>query len=102
MRWHGIVRGILALFVAVPAIAMPAGSALARVPVFFALRLRADQLVSGVSMSLLGLAITGFLDVDTYGTQGTPDSIPRAPDVKLPGIKDIPFVGDVIGQMNVL
>jgi simple sugar transport system permease protein len=76
--------------------------ALALVHALFAITLRADQIVSGFAMSLLGLGITGFLYVDTYGTEGTPDNIPRAPDVKLPGIKDIPFVGDVIGQMNIL
>jgi len=83
-------------------IGMLAGMALALVHAVFAITLRADQIVSGFSMNLLGLGITGFLYVDIYGTQGTPDNIPRAPDVKLPGIKDIGFVGDVIGQMNVL
>jgi ABC-type uncharacterized transport system permease subunit len=83
-------------------IAMAAGVALALVHAVFAVTLRADQIVSGFSMNLLGLGITGYLYVDIYGTQGTPDNIPRTPDVKLPGIKDIPFVGDVIGQMNIL
>jgi simple sugar transport system permease protein len=40
--------------------------------------------------------------VDIYGTEGTPENLPAVPDITLPGIEDIPFVGDVIGQMNLL
>jgi simple sugar transport system permease protein len=83
-------------------IGMASGVLLALVHAVFAVTLRADQIVSGFSMNLLALGITGFFYIDHYGTQGTPDNVPRAPDVKLPGIKDIPFVGDVIGQMNIL
>jgi simple sugar transport system permease protein len=83
-------------------IGMASGVLLALVHAVFAVTLRADQIVSGFSMNLLALGITGFFYIDHYGTQGTPDNIARAPDVTLPGIKDIPFVGDVIGQMNIL
>jgi ABC-type uncharacterized transport system permease subunit len=83
-------------------IGMASGALLALVHAVFAISLRADQIVSGFSMNLLALGITGFFYVSHYGTEGTPDNIPRAPDVTLPGIKDIPFVGDVIGQMNIL
>src|SRR3954452_23352134 len=83
-------------------IAMGSGVLLALIHAVFAITLRADQIVSGFSMNLLALGITGFFYVNHYGTKGTPDNLPRAPDVSLPGIKDIPFVGDVIGQMNIL
>jgi ABC-type uncharacterized transport system permease subunit len=83
-------------------IGMASGMLLALVHAIFAVTLRADQIVSGFSMNLLAAGITGFFYIDHYGTQGTPDNIPRAPDIKLPGIKDIPFVGDVIGQLNIL
>jgi simple sugar transport system permease protein len=83
-------------------VGMAAGVALALLHALFAITLRADQIVSGFSMNLLALGITGFLYVNTYGTEGTPDNIPRAPDVTLPLIKDIPFVGDVIGTLSIL
>jgi general nucleoside transport system permease protein len=83
-------------------IGMFAGALLAMVHAVFAVTLRADQIVSGFSMNLLALGITGFFYVSIYGSEGTPEGIPRAPDVSLPLIKDIPFVGDVIGDMNIL
>ena len=37
----------------------------------------------------------------TTATQGTPDDLPRVPDVTLP-IKSIPFFGDALGKLNLL
>ena len=64
-------------------------------------RLRADQIVSGTALNLLALGITGYLYVEIYGDQGTPDDLPEVPDVHLP-IGWIPFIGDVFGQLNLL
>ena len=83
-------------------IGMVAGVLLALVHALFAVSLRADQIVSGFSMNLLAAGITGYFYVSIYGAEGTPEGIPRAPDVSLPLIEDIPFVGDVIGRMNIL
>jgi simple sugar transport system permease protein len=81
---------------------MAAGGVLALVHAAFAIHLRADQIVSGTAVNLLALGITGYIFVAHYGDQGTPDSIVRVPDVRLPLIEDIPFVGDAIGHLNLL
>src|SRR4051812_6061670 len=83
-------------------IGMASGVALALIHAVFAISLRADQIVSGFSMNLLALGITGYFYISHYGEQGTPDNLPRTPDVSLPGIKDIPFFGDIFGQLNIL
>ena len=81
---------------------MTAGGVLALVHAVFSIRLRADQIVSGTAINLLAVGITGYLFLDHYGDQGTPDNISRAPDVTLPLVKSIPFVGDAIGKANLL
>ncbi len=83
-------------------VAMVAGGALALVHAVFSVTLRADQIVGGVAINLLALGITGYLYVDHYGEQGTPDDVSRVPDITLPLIKDIPFVGDAIGKTNLM
>jgi simple sugar transport system permease protein len=83
-------------------VALVAGGALGLIHAIFAITLRADQIVSGTGLNFLALGLTGYMFVDIYGTQGTLDNLPAVPDITLPGIKDIPFVGDVIGQMNLL
>jgi len=83
-------------------IAMAAGGVLALVHAVFSVTLRADQIVGGVAINLLALGITGYLYVAHYGDQGTPDNVSRVPDVTLPVIKDIGFLGDAIGKTNLL
>jgi ABC-type uncharacterized transport system permease subunit len=83
-------------------VALLAGGALALIHAVFAISLRADQIVSGTALNFLALGLTGYMFVDIYGEQGTPENLPQVPDVTLPLIKDIPFVGDVIGEMNLL
>jgi ABC-type uncharacterized transport system permease subunit len=83
-------------------VAMAAGGLLAFIHAFFSINLRADQVVSGMALNFLALGLTGYIFIDHYGDQGTPDNIGRIPDVSLPGIKDISFVGDAIGKTSVL
>jgi ABC-type uncharacterized transport system permease subunit len=83
-------------------VAMLAGGLFALVHAFFSITLRADQIVGGVAINLLALGITGYLYVDHYGDQGTPDNVSRVPDVTLPVVKDIGFVGDAIGKTNLM
>ena len=83
-------------------IGMIAGLLLALLHALFSVTLRADQIVSGFAMTFLAAGITGFFYVSIYGSQGTPEGIPRAPDVTIPLLEDIPFVGDVLGRMNIL
>ena len=82
--------------------AMAAGGVLALVHAVFSITLRADQIVGGVAINFLALGITGYLFVDHYGDQGTPDNVSRVPDITLPGVKDVGFVGDAIGKTNLL
>jgi general nucleoside transport system permease protein len=83
-------------------VGMAAGGLLALVHAFFAIALRADQIVSGMALNFLALGITGYIFLDHYGDQGTPDSIPRVPDVSIPGIRSLDFFGDAIGKANLL
>ena len=82
-------------------IAIVAGAVTGGLHALFAVTLRADQIVSGTAINLLALGITGYLYVDIYGTDGTPDDLPQVPDITLP-IDDVPFFGDVFGQLNLL
>ena len=83
-------------------VAMVAGGVLAAVHAVASIHLRADQIVSGTAVNFIGLGVTGYLYRDIYGDQGTPSDLSRVPEVNLPLIKDIPFFGDVFGQLNLL
>jgi ABC-type uncharacterized transport system permease subunit len=83
-------------------IGVAAGAAMGLVHAFVSIQLRADQVVSGTAINILALGITGYVFIYHYGDQGTPNEISRVPNVSLPGIKDISFVGEAIGHANLL
>jgi simple sugar transport system permease protein len=82
-------------------LAMLAGGVFALVHAFFAITLRADQIVSGFAINFLALGITGYVFLHHYGDQGTPDNVASVPDVTLP-IDWIPFLGPALEKLNLL
>jgi ABC-type uncharacterized transport system permease subunit len=83
-------------------IAMGAGGFLALIYAFFAIHLRADQIVGGTAINFLSLGITGYLFIDIYGSNGTPD-LPNAeqiPDVTI--ARGNEFFAQAFGQLNLM
>jgi general nucleoside transport system permease protein len=89
-------------------IAMAAGGALALVHAFFAIHLRADQIVGGTAINFLALGITGYLYINVYGEEGTPTNLPAIPDVHIGWLRHVPphdvgsFLENSFGQMNLM
>ncbi len=79
-----------------------AGAIMASVHAFFAISLRADQIVGGTAINFLALGITGYLFIDIYGTEGTPTDTPSIPDVHLGFLERVPFFGDIFGDLNLM
>jgi ABC-type uncharacterized transport system permease subunit len=88
--WLGVLCGMLA------------GASLALVHAVVSIHLRADQIVSGTAVNFLALGITGYFFIEVYTDQGTPGDVDYTPEITIPGLSDIGFVGDAIGKMNVL
>jgi ABC-type uncharacterized transport system permease subunit len=89
-------------------IGIASGCALGLVHAFFAINLRADQIVGGTAINFLALGITGYLYNDIYGNNGTPDNLPAIPNVHLGFLSSIPphglgnFLGAVLGNLNLM
>ena len=79
-------------------IGMASGGLLALVHAFFAIHLRADQIVGGTAINFLALGITGYVFIDVYGDQGTPSEIPEIPDIDRGTIEEIPIVGEPLAD----
>ena len=82
--------------------AVLAGAVFALIHAFFAIHLRADQIVGGTAINFLALGVTGYLFIDIYGGEGTPPDVPDIPDVHLSFLKDWYFVGPILGQLNLM
>jgi ABC-type uncharacterized transport system permease subunit len=83
-------------------VGIAAGALMGLVHAWVSISLRADQVVSGTGVNILSLGITGYVFIYHYGDQGTPGGVSRVPNVTLPLVEDIPFIGEVIGSMNLL
>ncbi len=90
-------------------VAVASGGALALIYAFFAIHLRADQIVGGTAINFLALGITGYFFIRVYGTNGTPQESRRTiPDVNIPGLDHIPtkrlghFLDNGFGHLNLM
>jgi simple sugar transport system permease protein len=79
-----------------------AGGAFGLVHAFFAIHLRADQIVGGTAINFLALGLTGYLFIDIYGGEGTPPDVPKIPNVHLAFLEDWYFIGPIFGQLNLM
>ena len=78
-----------------------AHSGFALIHAFFAIHLRADQIVGGTAVNFLALGITGYFLEYHYGPNGTPLNISTVPNVKLP-IQHVGFFGTAFGDANLM
>jgi ABC-type uncharacterized transport system permease subunit len=83
-------------------VAMAAAGLLALIHAFFSIQLRADQIVSGTAINFLALGITGYFYIDIYGENGTPGNLAGIPDLTIPGLKHVGFIGPAIGTLNLM
>jgi general nucleoside transport system permease protein len=83
-------------------VAMLAGGLLALVHAFFAIHLRADQIVGGTAVNFLALGITGYFFFQLYHGQDVPVGVSTIPDVKLPFVQHWAYIGPAIGKLNLM
>jgi ABC-type uncharacterized transport system permease subunit len=83
-------------------VAMLAGGLLALVHAFFAIHLRADQIVGGTAVNFLAVGITGYFFFQLYHGQDVPVGISTIPKVQIPYVEDWRFIGPAIGRLNLM
>ena len=75
-------------------LALIVGALLAAVHAFFTIRLRADQIVAGVAMVILGLGLSGFFFRLTVGK--APVAIPGFTALPIAPLDELPLVGPAL------
>jgi simple sugar transport system permease protein len=78
------------------------GAIIGAVFAWVAVGLRADQIVIGMGINILTAGLTAFLLNTIFGYNGTPLNVPALPNLTIPGLIRIPFIGVVLGHQNVL
>ena len=85
-------------------VAMLAGALMAMVHAVVSIQFRADQIVSGIAINIFAAGLTVFLINRIYGLQdvGHVDQSALLPNINVPGLVQIPFLGKVFFQQNVI
>jgi simple sugar transport system permease protein len=83
-------------------IAMASGGLLALVHAFFAIHLRADQIVGGTAVNFLALGITGYFFVQLYHGENVPTGIPQIPTINLARSGSHSFWANSFGHLNLM
>jgi simple sugar transport system permease protein len=81
--------------------AMAAGGLSALIHAFFSIHLAANQIISGTAINILALGVTSFAYRSLIGSSATP-AVDQIPIIHLPLIADIPFIGDIFGDLNLM
>src|SRR5256885_12898224 len=85
-------------------VAMVAGGLMALVHAVVSIRFRADQIVSGIAINIFAAGLTVYLIGRLYGLQdvGHINQSDALPNVVVPGLSSIPFIGQVFFNQNVI
>jgi ABC-type uncharacterized transport system permease subunit len=85
-------------------VAMLAGGLMALIHAVVSIRFRADQIVSGIAINIFAAGLTVFLANRIYGIQGVGHvgDTELLPNINIPVLDQIPFVGQVVFQQNVI
>jgi ABC-type uncharacterized transport system permease subunit len=81
-------------------VAAGVGGLLALVYAFFAIHLRADQIVGGTAVNFLAIGITGYFFVQLYHNNPIANGVSLLPNVHIAGLGN--FLEGSIGDLNVL
>lgn len=96
LAFHNPWLGVLA--------ALVAGGLMALIHAVVSIRFRADQIVSGIAINIFAAGLTVFLVRRIYGIQdvGHVSQSELLPNFNVPGLEQIPFIGHVFFQQNVI
>lgn len=88
--WLGVALGLLA------------GALTGGVLALFAVKWRADHVVSGVGLNILALGLTTWLMQVIWGSRGTSAAVAGLEPVSVPVLRDLPVLGALLGAHSPL
>ncbi|TME68811.1 MAG: ABC transporter permease [Chloroflexi bacterium] len=85
-------------------VAILAGGLMAVIHAVVSIQFRADQIVSGIAINIFAAGLTVFLVTRVYGLQdvGHVGQSELLPNIDVPGLDQLPFIGQVVFQQNVI
>src|SRR5690606_7555937 len=82
--------------------AVAAGMVVGALLGLFAVGLRANHVVAGVGLNILLLGLTTWLMQVVWDSRGTSPTVAALPRWTIPGLRDVPLLGDLLGSHSPL
>lgn len=82
--------------------AMLVGGIFGLILAYFTTTLKMDQFVVGLALFFTGLGLSSLLPKLALGVTLTPPLIPTLPDIAIPLLSKIPFIGPILFNQNIL
>jgi len=82
--------------------AMLAGALTGLLYGFIVITLRGNQSVTGTAFNILGFGLTSFFSRVFWGIRDNPLQVPKIKVLPIPGLSDIPWVGTIFFNQNIL
>lgn len=79
-----------------------AGALLGTLMAFLSVSLKLDQTVTGIVLVLFGVSLSNFLFRQIFGLSGTAPRIEPLPNLPIPWLSKIPYVGAVLFNQNLV
>ncbi len=84
------------------AAAMAAAGLMALVLAYYGITLRGSQITVGLGLYVLGIGLSSLIYRVVFGVRLTPPRVPTLGPLPVPGLADIPVLGPIVFQQNVL
>jgi ABC-type uncharacterized transport system permease subunit len=88
--WLGVLASVLA------------GGLLGLLHAVLTVKFAGNQIVSGTGINLFALGFTAYMSQIVWGSRGASPSVPALGPISIPLLKDLPIVGEIIGNQTPL
>ncbi|HEY7675874.1 MAG TPA: ABC transporter permease [Candidatus Methylomirabilis sp.] len=82
--------------------AMAASGAMALVLAYYGITLRGSQITVGLGLYVLGIGLSSLLYRVVFGVRLSPPRVPTLGPLRWPGLADLPVLGPILFQQNLL
>lgn len=86
--WFGVLMAVVS------------GILLALLHAWGSIKWSGNQIVLGTAITLLAQGLTGFLMEPIFGQPGQTDFIGKIDEITIPGLVEVPFIGQVLGEIS--
>jgi len=81
--------------------ALISGVSMAALHAYVSIEWSANQVVSATALVLIAEGLVGVLMPPIFGHEGSTNFFPKLPLIRIPGLKEVPFIGEIFGELSV-